>query len=207
MDPTSPAYSPSIFGYVRSPKKRQARQNLLRHKRIVANKRRRIEAFDRKEQEEREKSEAEMREREECETEERERCGAEAREREQTEAEETAAASLLALSSSESQVSHSTSTELTLHEIAEMEVTSAANISMLKCVMEENTHLKKENAWLVEDNARLMEESTKVYTHCSVLSKAMITQEALMDNDVKVKYYTGLPSYKFLKAIFDSSLS
>ena len=35
------------------------------------------------------------------------------------------------------------------------------------------------------------------------LSSKIISEELLVDNDKMVKYYTGLPSYEVLKAIFD----
>ena len=49
----------------------------------------------------------------------------------------------------------------------------------------------------------LKEENAALCKQIASLNQAMITPESLMDNDAKVKYYTGLPSYKILKAIFD----
>ena len=42
---------------------------------------------------------------------------------------------------------------------------------------------------MIKENAHLIEENT-------MLSKAMINRESLMNDDVKVKYYTGLLLYK-----------
>ena len=56
-------------------------------------------------------------------------------------------------------------------------------------VMEEISHLKGENAALQKQ--------------ITTLKEAMITSESLKHNDVKVKYYTGLPSYGVLKVVFD----
>ena len=65
---------------------------------------------------------------------------------------------------------------------------------------EENGLLKEENAMLREENARL----NSICCKCIVtLKQGMITLESLKENNAKVKYYTGLPSYSVLKAIFN----
>ena len=46
-DPTSPAYIPSIFSFVKSPVKRTAEQSLVRYTRVTECKKRRTEAFER----------------------------------------------------------------------------------------------------------------------------------------------------------------
>ena len=51
---------------------------------------------------------------------------------------------------------------------------------LTKAVSEKNSHLKDENVLLSQQMLSQKE--------------AMITQESLKDSDVKVKYYTGLPS-------------
>ena len=51
--------------------------------------------------------------------------------------------------------------------------------------------------------SRLKDESVLLRKQISSLKEAMITQESLKDSDAKVKYYTGLPSYGVLKAVFD----
>jgi hypothetical protein len=56
---------------------------------------------------------------------------------------------------------------------------------------------------LKEENLTLKSEKASLYAEISVLRKAVITPESLMDDNAKVKYYTGLPSYKVLKAVFD----
>ena len=56
---------------------------------------------------------------------------------------------------------------------------------------------------LMEESVCLKEENATLYNQIASLQQAMISPESLMDNDAKVKYYTGLPSYKVLKAVFD----
>ena len=51
--------------------------------------------------------------------------------------------------------------------------------------------------------SRLKDENVTLLKQISSLKEAMITQESLNDSDAKVKYYTGLPSYGVLKAVFD----
>lgn len=55
---------------------------------------------------------------------------------------------------------------------------------------------------LMEEIVHLKEENATPYKQIASLQQAMITPVSLMDNDTKVKYYTGLPSYKILKAVF-----
>ena len=178
-DPTSPAYSPSIFKHIKSPRKRKAEEDLRRFSRLKQSKRRRIEGF------ERERKEAQNRQKE---AEEREKIRHEAQqERDMIEAEkrsETAEA-LLQLSRVEITKSLSTITELTLSDLAEVEKAAS-----------EKDVLSKENARLKEENASLRKQVIS-------LRQAIITPESLKDCDQKVKYYTGLPSYNILKAVFD----
>ena len=47
MDPTSPAYNPSIFCYVNSPQKRKAEEDLSRFSRLRESKKRRVEGLER----------------------------------------------------------------------------------------------------------------------------------------------------------------
>lgn len=49
----------------------------------------------------------------------------------------------------------------------------------------------------------MKEENAALCKQIASLNQAMITPESLMDNDAKVKYYTGLLSYRILKAVFD----
>lgn len=62
-DPTSPAYNPTLFDYVESPKKRKAEEDLRRLSRAKENKRRRIAILERDlenaEEREKERQEAE----------------------------------------------------------------------------------------------------------------------------------------------------
>ena len=97
---------------------------------------------------------------------------------------ETAEA-LLQLSRVEITKSLSTITELTLSDLAEVEKAAS-----------EKDVLSKENARLKEENASLRKQVIS-------LRQAIITPESLKDCDQKVKYYTGLPSYNILKAVFD----
>ena len=112
------------------------------------------------------------------------------REREQCEADRNRGAEiLLELSQFEASRTCCTITELTVKGIANLEESNSV-------LMAERDRLMQENAMLKESNASLCEE-------IAILRKAVITPESLMDDDTKVKYYTGLPSYKILKAIFD----
>ena len=49
----------------------------------------------------------------------------------------------------------------------------------------------------------LKRENSELTKQIAVVKQALITPEALMKDDSKVKYFTGLPSYKILKAVFD----
>ena len=45
-------------------------------------------------------------------------------------------------------------------------------------------------------------EKEKLITKVNVLEDQVITQQSLLDNDKKVLYYTGLPSYSVLRSVF-----
>ena len=62
-DPTSPAYSPTFFAHINSPKKRKAEEDLRRFSRFKETKRRRVETLER-ERMNAEESEKEAEERE-----------------------------------------------------------------------------------------------------------------------------------------------
>ena len=204
-DPVSPAYVPSLFSYVKSPMKRVAEQNLVRYSRVQQSKRRRIDAVERgrREAEEREQHEAAEKEREKHEAEERERerhedeegeqerYEADEREHKRYEVDERnlAADALLELSMVKMCCDSSTMTQVTMDELTQSE-TETINLR------EENDHLQSENVRLKEENAVICREIT-------ILKKAMITPETLMEDNAKVKYYTGLLSYSIFKAIFD----
>lgn len=86
---------------------------------------------------------------------------------------------LLELSQSEASHTCCTMTELTADEISDL--------------ISERDHLKEENVTLKSDKAALSAE-------VAVLRKAVLTPESLVNDDAKVKYFTGLPSY-ILKAV------
>ena len=181
-EPTSPAHNPSIFDHIKSPKKRKAEEDLRRFSRLKECKRRRIETLER----ERIGTEERQKERDEAEEIERLRYEAET-ERERLEAEERSEAgeALLELSRVEMCCSFSTMTEVTLEEFNQVEKAAS------------------EKATLVEEIDRLKAENAILCKQIVTLKQALITPESLMDSDAKVKYYTGIPSYDILKAIFD----
>ena len=76
-------------------------------------------------------------------------------------------------------------TETTLKDLNDLE----------KAACEKDVLLKEVHS-LNQENAQLSKQLV-------ALKQALITPESLMDNDAKVKYFTGLPSYKILKAVFD----
>lgn len=174
-DPSSPAYIPSMFDHVKYLSKRKAEENLVRYDRIQLqrSKRRRQEAL-----------EVERREREEAEMSARILLELSEGNNEQRDEPEG--------SGHEFQQSHTecgTSTELTQEQIEKMEESN-------KELLAERDHLKRENALLKEKNVVLSEELVRI-------KKTVISPESIEGDDNKVKYYTGLPTYKVLKAIFD----
>ena len=99
------------------------------------------------------------------------------REKDQVEVEERneAAEALLELSRVEMSRSFSTMTEMSQSDLAQVQQAAS------------------ERDTLMEDNVRL-EENAALCKQIASLNEAIITPESLMDNDAKVKYYTGLPS-------------
>ena len=82
-----------------------------------------------------------------------------------------------------------TMTELTVEDVDNLEERNGVLIVEKECLKQENDTLKVTNALLC--------------AQVQVLQRAVITYESLKDDDSKVKYYTGLPSFNVLKAIFD----
>ena len=48
----------------------------------------------------------------------------------------------------------------------------------------------------------MKEKNAAMYKEIAILKKGMITPEALMVDNGKIKYYTGLPFFEVLKASF-----
>ena len=80
-------------------------------------------------------------------------------------------------------------TESTVKDVDNLEGRNGVLIAEKECLKQENDTLKVTNALLC--------------AQIQVLGRAVITPESLMDDDSKVKYYTGLPSFNVLKATFD----
>jgi len=72
------------------------------------------------------------------------------------------------------------------------------------------SELQTENDQLAEVKAELAEEK-KVNAHLrsenSSLSKRVVSEQTLSNNDKMVKYYTGLPSFDLLKAIYELTIA
>ena len=64
----------------------------------------------------------------------------------------------------------------------------------------ENTHLKEENYNLMERCKKL--EDSKAVTE-NKLNILYFTQASLREDDAKSKYYTGLPNFAVLMALFN----
>ena len=67
-----------------------------------------------------------------------------------------------------------------------------------ECEWLDNQRLLKENSSLREQYQHLQEECEKLKESESKLSELSLSEESLRDNDVKVKYYTGLPNFAIL---------
>ena len=84
------------------------------------------------------------------------------------------------------------------------------NVKLLR----ECEHLKQNNETLVKENGVLTENCTQLQEECKKLkqsnaeseSKAAqfcLSKESFRDNNAKVKYYTGLPNFATLMALFN----
>lgn len=181
-DPTSPAYVPSLFVYVNSPRKRRVEKALERYCRINKTKRRRrttSEVRDKEVDLGTNCEDSEMQSVEEHEVD---------QELEQSWCEASEALILLSTSADNTEpcISHvCTQTETTLKDLDELEKASC-----------ETDVLRKQVELLSKDNKVLSEENL-------ALKQYLITPEALEGNDSKVQYFTGLPSFKILKCVFD----
>ena len=179
-DPLSPDYVPSVFCYTKSSVKRKLASDMERYERKVEAKKRRVENCDRL----------------------------------------AAASSLLALSEDgngsaycEPHTGLHTLTSLTMADIDKLEREN----DHLKS---ENMQLRKECEWLKDENSRLAKETDVLKIDCQKLRreheqltttnrtledtirKQSLNEEFFENNNAKVKYYTGLPTFTTLMAIF-----
>ena len=145
-DPTSPAYNPTIFEHVKSPKKRKAEADLQRFSRAKVNKRRKVEILHR------DAMIAEEKERERLEAEERARIQKEAEQyNEQIELEQRHEASeaLIQLSRVQQEIQFSqasTQTEAPLEDINELEKSRKDLLMQVDSLKRENSELTKQIA-------------------------------------------------------------
>ena len=63
--------------------------------------------------------------------------------------------------------------------------------------------IEEELAEVSEKYSKVLEDKNRLDVMVLSLSKQVITEENLVNDDKKVKYYTGLPSYLLLKIVFD----
>ena len=91
-----------------------------------------------------------------------------------------------------------TSTILSISEIEKLE-------SRTRLLEKENSKLKEENECLLLSNHALKEQLNNLQGECRLLkeSECMLSQEWFEGNDAKVKYYTGLPNFVTLLAIYN----
>ena len=61
----------------------------------------------------------------------------------------------------------------------------------------------EELAEVSEKYSKVLDDKNRLDVMVLSLSKQVITEENLVNDDKKVKYYTGLPSYLLLKIVFD----
>ena len=180
-DPVSPDYVPSVFNYTKSPRKRKLVKDMERYVRMAGTKKRRADNDNRM----------------------------------------SAAQSLLDLSENgngyqfcEPHTGTYTSTTMTMNDIDILQCS-------LKKSQGENSKLLKECESLKQDNDKLVKENARLEKHCkqlqeersqlreltsqseSKVAQLSLSQESFMENDAKVKYYTGLPNFATLMALFN----
>ena len=179
-DPLSPDYVPSVFCDIKSQVKRKPSSDMERYERKVEAKKRRVENCDRL----------------------------------------AAASSLLALSEDgngsvycEPHTGLCTSTTLTMADIEKLEGENdhlkLENMQLGKeceSLKDKNRRLEKEADVFKVDNEKLRREHEQLMTANRTLEdtvkKQSLSEESLKENDAKVKYYTGLPTFTTLMAIF-----
>lgn len=179
-DPVSPDYVPSVFSYINSPQKRKLESDMKRYDRTVSTKKRRVDISDRM----------------------------------------SAAQALLDLSEDgngsrfcEPHTGTFTSTSMSLSDIELLECSVQGLQEENSKLLREREGLKQNNEKLLRENRMLTETCTQVQEECKTLERskaeseniaaqASLSQESFLNKDAKVKYYTGLPNYATLIALF-----
>ena len=176
-DPTSPDYVPSVFDHLKSPQKHRLSSNMSRYERTVLTKKRRV-ANDKR---------------------------------------ASAAQSLLELSEScngseycEPYTGVALSTTMTMNDIAVLERENHTLRNEKSQLHRECEQQRIEIQRLTNENTHLKEENHKIAERCKELEDAKsklntlnFSQASLSNDDLKVKYYTGLPSFAVLLAVFN----
>ena len=172
-DPLSPDYVPTIFPLLKSPVKRKRKNEFEAYKRRKLARRRRLEAVSREEAARKEAA--------------REEAARKEAAREEA-AREEAATSLMELNE--------------VHDVSGMNVecdVATQTESALTCEVLVQTDLSVPLTSVVEEYPYDLS-----YEEISGLTKMYeLTEDSLMSSKSKVKFYTGLPSYSVLKAVFN----
>jgi len=180
-DPVSPDYVPSVFNHIKSPKKRKIVKDMERYERMVSTKKRRVDNHHRM----------------------------------------SAAQALLDLSEDgngsqfcEPHTGTSTSTCMSMRDIEDLECSILKLENENGKLLREYESLKHDNERLVEEKRTLKEQCTQLEEECkhlrelkanseSQVQQFSLTQESFKNNNAKVKYYTGLPTYATLMFLFN----
>ena len=86
-------------------------------------------------------------------------------------------------------------------EFSSTDCSTMTELSSSDITLKEDT--AKAGSSLLLQNAQLQEENCQLRFQLNKMKQAMVCSEALQKNDSRVKYFTGLPTYAVLKAVFD----
>jgi len=198
-DPLDPDFVPSIFSHVSTPMKRKLQSRVSDYHRRKGAKKRRIEATSRqkavKESREKErKREADKRKKE------AERMRLEEVQRERHEAEMEQRRIEQIRLTKELGEQHAAEMARQLEELkAANEVLKETN----KALKETNEELQTQCTGMEQQLVEVTKEKNKLEEKVAALSKRVLSEETMKDDAKKVKYYTGLPNFGVLKAIYN----
>ena len=204
-NPLASNYVPTIFQFTKSPIKRNLEAKSETFERRQLAKKRRIEQSERalvdKENIKRRKAEEEIERKRNAEAEEKKRQNEVEERRKIEEAERLKREEAEKQKRLEKEAQQRLEEEIEAKRLEEIETNKRLKNAVEKLEDDYEALLTKYNN-MMEEIVEVKSDKNRLISKVNALSKRVLTKQALIEDNKKVKYYTGLPSFSVLDAIY-----